>query len=53
YKNNTNTYRSNVLKYKIRDKILVNTENLNTSRPYAKFILLFEGPFKILKVNSY
>ncbi|EGZ74483.1 hypothetical protein NEUTE2DRAFT_56089, partial [Neurospora tetrasperma FGSC 2509] len=39
--------------YKVRDKILFNTENLNTGRPYAKFTPLFEGPFKILKVDNY
>ncbi|EGZ69827.1 hypothetical protein NEUTE2DRAFT_70895, partial [Neurospora tetrasperma FGSC 2509] len=53
YKNNTNTYRLDILKYKIRDKVLLNTENLNTGRPYAKLIPLFEGPFEILKINSY
>ncbi|EGO56885.1 hypothetical protein NEUTE1DRAFT_45656, partial [Neurospora tetrasperma FGSC 2508] len=39
--------------YKVRDKVLFNIKNLNTGRPYAKFIPLFEGPFNILKADSY
>ncbi|EGZ67906.1 hypothetical protein NEUTE2DRAFT_73288, partial [Neurospora tetrasperma FGSC 2509] len=53
YKNNMNVYRSDVLKYKEGNKIFFNTENFNISRPYAKFIPLFESPFEILKANSY
>ncbi|EGZ72865.1 hypothetical protein NEUTE2DRAFT_61299, partial [Neurospora tetrasperma FGSC 2509] len=53
YKNNTNVRQSDTLRYKVGDKVLLKTENLNTGRPYAKFIPLFKGPFKILKINSY
>ncbi|EGZ69254.1 hypothetical protein NEUTE2DRAFT_71168, partial [Neurospora tetrasperma FGSC 2509] len=53
YKNNTNNRWSDAPKYKVGNKVLFNTENLDTSRPYAKFIPLFERPFKILKADNY
>ncbi|EGZ74872.1 hypothetical protein NEUTE2DRAFT_55758, partial [Neurospora tetrasperma FGSC 2509] len=53
YKSNINARRSDAPKYKEGNKVLFNIKNLNISRPYTKFIPIFEGPFEIFKADSY
>ena len=53
YENNINKYRIDSIKYKVSDIILFNIANLLTGRPYAKFLLRWEGPFKVIRTDSY
>ncbi|KAK3497739.1 uncharacterized protein B0T23DRAFT_311540, partial [Neurospora hispaniola] len=53
YKVAANIKRINVPKYKLNNIIIFNIKNYTISRLVAKLLPRFEGPFYVIKVNSY
>ena len=53
YEDNVNKYCIDSVKYKPGDMVLFNIANLLIGRLYAKFSLRQEGPFKIIRADSY
>ena len=53
YEDNINKYCVNFIKYKVGDIVLFNIINLLMGRLYAKFLLRWEGPFKIIRADFY
>ncbi|EGO53546.1 hypothetical protein NEUTE1DRAFT_55310, partial [Neurospora tetrasperma FGSC 2508] len=53
YKAAVNKKRIDTPKYKISDEVIFNIANYIIGRPYNKLAPRFEGPFRIIKANSY